>query len=68
MTAIAASLAGKIAYHSITGSGPWHPPSSEILHKPRITNRKPPELAGRHPVPRKVDLDLIQELHLCRLT
>lgn len=53
----------QVGPNSFTSSGPWHPPSPEIIDEPRIANCKPPELARWHPVLRQVGLDLIQKLH-----
>lgn len=61
-------VAQQIVPNPFAGSGPWHAPSPEIIDEPWIANRKPPELAGRHPVLRKIGLDLIQKLHWRRLT
>lgn len=63
-----ADVAMQVGPHPLTGFGPWHAPSPEIINEPWIANRKPPKLAGRHPVLRQVGLDLVQKLHGRRLT
>lgn len=56
-------LAREISPNLIAGFYPWQPPSPQILHKPWIANYKPAELTRRHPVQRKVGLNLIQKIH-----
>ena len=48
---------------AVTGLDSGVPPTPQVFDKPRISNCKPPELARRHLVLRKISLDLIQKLH-----
>lgn len=53
----------QILPYPIAGLSPRQPPSPQILDESGIPDRKPSKLARRHPVLRKIGLDLIQKLH-----